>query len=1158
MKVQFKVFVACVLLILGFSSAVHFAGAQGIVTGTIFGTAVDPAGAAIPGANVTATNQETGASYKTVTQANGLFSLRNLAIGHYQIAIDSSGFGSLKMPIIDVRAGDNINAGEQKLNVGQVAQSVTVSAESQQLLTTTSAETMESLNTKQLQDLPFNGNFDNTALTLPGVARTHNDSFSNSNGSGLAVNGQRGRAINFEIDGQSNNDNSIGGPQIFLNNPDALQEIQTITNNFSAQYGRNMGAVVNYVTKSGTNQFHGTAFEYYTGSFLSSLANQQKNPAQGFCAPGQNPSTGCQPVFVPRTVDNRWGGTLGGPILPNKLWFFGETFFEHTRDGVSPATSGSNTTPTPAGLKELEAAFPNNPAVTALASAGPYSIPAGNPQPVQNGLVTKTVSDGVTTAAIQFAPVERLIPALFNNQEDMGRIDFQPNETDHFFIRYIYQNQLYTGNLANGSSSIADGGFIDILDTAHSVGGDWTHTFSPQWSNQLRYSFQQTKLYFQGGAVPSCTGNDLTSCPSSFSFGSNLAGFGYATNLPQGRTVKVNQVQDNANFTHGSQSIAFGGEFDYQNSPNVFLPEYNGGFNFGTFDQFLQDSGKLNLGDGNPVIPFKEHDLAFYFQDDWRITPALILNLGVRYEYFSQAADLLHQETVARETGPHPFWDTSLPLSQRTFPYINQYYKNIEPRAGFAYNPQNFLAGRMVVRGGYSINVDPIFYNIFLNSATAAPVINLGTLQCSPGKPCLSANGATGGDVRALNLPRLPAGGNPQARNVTTLPTNFREPYTQIYTLGVQFQVNTNVALEVRYVGDHTARNFQSLNENPYLLPVATDFPNIVSPSSLCGTATDPGYGRLSCANANERLRANTAFSIYNGLQMALRLANYKGLSGSLAYTRSRTIDNVSEIFSTGSGGTTIAFAQNPLHTNVAERGVSGIDYPNLASADLTYAIPDYHGGKGLIGRALSGISVNALWSYNSGTPNNPYEYLFSSIGDTSYDDLNFDAAFIGANTERPVLSNKAAPLGTVGIYVSPAEAAATTTSGTPGYYVYNAFDANGLLNRPTTASQVHWLWNNQALAKLLGNPYPGVSRNINRGQAFNNVDANFYKTTRIAGRLNFQLQMTAFNVLNHQYIGTPDTFIEDYSPTGVNSFEHGAFLSSNNRTIQFAGKLIF
>ena len=333
---------------------------QGITTGSIAGTIADQQGAVVPQASITAVQSTTNATFKTVSGGDGLFAIHDLPIGDYTLTATSSNFSPLTIRNLHVNAGVTTDAGTLKLTVGASTESVTVESTAP-ILNTTEAQVSTSFDSVAVQSLPLNTNFDNLALLAPGVVQTHDAGFSNSNGVGISANGQRGRSNNFEIDGQDNNDNTVGGPQVFFGSADAISEIQIITDNFGAQYGRNMGSVVNYVTKSGTNSFHGTGFEYYVGSWGSSLQNQQKSPLFGFCAPGENPSDGCQPVTVPRVVDNKWGGTIGGPIIKDKLWFFGSTYWDHTREGGSVSTSEGAITPTPNGLTQLQAAFPRKP-----------------------------------------------------------------------------------------------------------------------------------------------------------------------------------------------------------------------------------------------------------------------------------------------------------------------------------------------------------------------------------------------------------------------------------------------------------------------------------------------------------------------------------------------------------------------------------------------------------------------------------------------------------------------------------------------------------------------------------------------------------------------------------------------------------------------------
>src|SRR5277367_5699626 len=306
-----------VLLLTVLASAVlasQCALGQGITTGSIAGTIVDQQGAVVPQAAITVLQGGTNATFKSTSSADGSFIFHDLPIGDYTLKVESGSFSPLNITNVQVDAGVTTQLGAQKLTIGAASATVTVES-SAPILEVSQAQVTTSFDSVAIQSLPLNTNFDNLALLAPGVVQTHDAQFSNSNGVGISANGQRGRSNNFEIDGQDNNDNNVGGPQVFFGSADALSEIQVITDNFGAQYGRNMGAVVNYITKSGTNSFHGSGFEYYTGSWGSSLKNSQKSPLFGFCAPGEDPeTTGCTPVTVPRTVDNKYGGTIGGPI----------------------------------------------------------------------------------------------------------------------------------------------------------------------------------------------------------------------------------------------------------------------------------------------------------------------------------------------------------------------------------------------------------------------------------------------------------------------------------------------------------------------------------------------------------------------------------------------------------------------------------------------------------------------------------------------------------------------------------------------------------------------------------------------------------------------------------------------------------------------------
>jgi hypothetical protein len=1167
---------------LAFAFTAGTALAQGIITGKISGTVADSTGAILPNATVTAVQATTNAKYTVTSRADGSFAINDVAVGIYTLTITGSGFSTLTLENVEVSGNRTADLGVEKLTAGGTSAVVEVTA-AQNMLETSAAQVTTTFDSEQISNLPTGGGFDELALLIPGVVNTHANNFSNTNGVGISVNGQRGRSNNFELDGQSNNDNSVAGPQAFFGNDEALSEVQIITNNFGAQYGRNMGSVVNYITKSGTNSIHGSAIYRYSGDFTSSHATGvSKGPQFGFCSPGEDPADGCTPAVVPRYVSNKFGGTVGFPILKDKLFGFGSTWFTRFYEFGALTASGSSLFPTAAGLTQLASAYPNNNGVTVLQQLSPYAVAAGNPRQLptpasscpasagvynaaNGGTCLKTVSNGATSAQVPFAAFGRQVPQVTTDQEDLGRIDYQLTPKDRLYVRYFYQK-----NPTSPDGATANGGFVNVRDAVHSVGADITHTFSPRWVNQLRYSFQQSTLAFDGGGFSSCTISSFASCPSSIGIGSGVTGLGLPNNLPQGRIVKVGQTQDNATWSVGRQSITFGGEFDYENSPNVFLPNASGTFSFGNINNLLAGgcaTCSLSLTAGNPTVPFKEKDVAAYFQDDWKVNSSLTLNLGMRWEFFGQAINLLHNESVAQQSGPNPFWNTSLPLSQTTFPKVNQVYHYFEPRVGFAYNPD--FNKKLVVRGGYAINVDPGFYNINLNSATSAPVVNAGSVACTTAAACLPSGGATFGTVSVQDVKFIPTGGNPGQRNQTLVPSNFHQPYAQTYTLGVEYQIRNAAVLEARYTGNHTVGNFQSLDGNAYVAATAADFPNVISPSSICTTATStlPNHGdvgHLNCGSTNERIRANTSFSVYNSLQTELTTRSYHGVTAIAAYTWSRTIDNSSEIFGTLGGGNTSAFAANPLDTNYGERAVSGDSFPNVASLALTYQFPKIGSSRTLVGKLINGWQANTIWLYNSGQPYTNFDYITSQSPAANYNDIRSyesysdipeSQAYYGYDFSRPIVSNKSAPVGTIGIYTT-----TTNSSGVNSAPVLVDYSTGN----PVTPSQVHFITNNRYADIAAGNPYAGSGRNILRGNTFNNVDASVFKNTKITERITFRFEADAYNVLNRSYYGTPDNYIGDAPFGSFNNFLFNSAGGSNIgpgtgvRNMEFGGKILF
>lgn len=1167
---------------------------QGIVTGTVAGTIVDAQGAAVANATIEAVQTATGSKFTVRSNAQGYFELSNLPLGSYSVAIEASGFHRMQLSDVIVEAGRTNALAGLSLQVGSTSETVTVEAATP-LIESQSSQIGGDFDTKVVADLPNPGaGFDNLVLYVPGVANNGSANFSNSNGAAIANNGLRGRSNNFEIDGQANNDNSVAGPLVFVDNPDVMEELQVVSNNFSAEYGRDSGAVVNYITKSGTNQWHGSAFEFYEGDWDRSLDNGQKSPLLGFCPKGVAPGSAtpftakCIQPIIPRFVDNRYGGSFGGPILKNRVWFFGGEE-EHPQRAQSSATS-SSLTPTPAGITALDTAFPNNPAVTALKQFGPYGITAGNPQPA--GTVQNiTVSNGTTFTTVPFALVNRVVGNDADDRQIVGRGDWQISSKDRFFFRFIYQNS----NTALGTGTISSGAFVAVPAQDRLYGWDYTRTWTTNLVQQTRISYGKGFFQFAGGqAFPQCTIAGVTACPPNISFADTVSSyttFGLATNLPQDRQVHNTQYQSNLTWTRGRHTAKFGGEFDHQSSPNHFLPSINGGFTFlstpskvngvavpndcvdstgpvhcSAFSNFITGAAncpanvtcsQLSLTQGPFNFNFKENDLYFYGQDDFRVKSNLTLNLGLRWEWDQQAINLLHDISVQNVT--NGFWAAGLPTNVTEIPHIPQALHNFGPNIGLAWTPhilrRVFGDGKTVIRGGYRIAYDPEYYNIFLNIATSAPVVNAGTIF-NVGVP---AN-ATGTAVQAAYLSQIPLGGDPGARNQTRVSSDFRNPYVEQWSFGLERSITSRISVESRYVGNHGVHNFQTIDSNPLIQPYSCtssslstctpaasglavqapqDIPSGVTPCTPTGAAAGTGsiasLGRTDCNFTLVRTRNNGAWSEYDGIQNELKIRAFRGLTADVAYTFSKALDNTSEIFSS-TGGISNPVPMNPFDPNEGERGVSAQSFPHVVTTYWVYQLPWKQSQQGILGHLIGGWELSGTHRYQSGVP-------FTAVQNTNngdpYCDSTFNNNFIASTLDscRPILSNAKAPLNTSGLYVQ--------NSATGQIFLVNVSSCgstgNTILGTAAcpniSPSSVHFIVNNTLAVNALcgGNPFAcAVGRNVDRSDPRNQVDLSLQKSFKIHERLNLTLRGDAINAFNYQFYGVPGLNVNNKNAAGL------------------------
>jgi hypothetical protein len=1130
------------------------AGAQGISTGSISGTVYDPQKAVIPGAKVTAVQSETGTSFTTKSTGEGYFLIANLPIGTYALTIEAANFSNLKVSNVDVNSGQNHNVGSQVLKIGTSSESVTVEATAP-LIETTSAQIGGTFDAQAISQLPNAGaGFDNLALYVPGVVNTGSTNFSNSNGAAFANNGLRGRSNNFQVDGQANNDNSVAGPTLFLSNPDVIGEVQIVSNNFGAEYGRNSGTIVNYVTKSGTNKWHGSGFEYNTGDWSFSKQNGQKNPLLGFCPSGVAAGSAtaftpkCITPVVPRFVENRFGGTFGGPVWKDKVWFFAS--YQNDRQRADTSATSSSLTPTPDGLTALAAAFPGNNAVAALQQFGPFGIKVGNPTPA--GGQTINVSNGTTTVPIPFSFVNRTVGTPFDDTQITGRGDWQISSKDRFFVRYIYQDSLN----AVGAGTISSGAFVSVPAHDEQYGFDYTRDWSTHLVQQTRVGYSKASFTFAGGAAfPQCSITGVTACPPNVGFSdatNAYTTFGLATNLPQDRQVHNTQYQSNITAVFGHHNLKFGGEFDHQSSPNHFLPSINGGFTFlssgatSAFSSFIQGKNSvLSLTNGPFNFDFRENDTAFYGQDDWRIKSNLTLNIGLRWEWDQQATNLLHDITVQNVAAG--FWAAGLSPNITEIPKIPEDLNNFGPNIGFAWTPRILpsLTGheQTVIRGGYRIAYDPSFYNIFLNVATSAPVVNAGTIS-NVGLP----SDLTGKGIQTAYLPLIPTGQNPGARNQTRVDPNFVNPYVEQWSFSIERQLSSKVSLEARYVGNHGVGNFQTINANPLICSafnasgVCTAGLAVQDPAAIpsgvapctpaqAAAATNPGAaGRIDCNFTNERIRNNGAWSKYNGLQTEFKMRSIHGVTANVAYTWSKATDNVSEIFSS-TGGVTTPIAMNPFDPSNGERGVTAQSFPHVVGTYLIYDTPWMKNQQGILGHLLGGWQLSGTHRFQSGTPITPSQN--TNNGDP-YCDGGFNNSLIGATLDscRPLLSNPNAPFDTSGRYLNATQLINISTCQSTALV--------GTAACPVISpSDVHFIVNNTFAINALcgGNPFAcAVSRNAYRTMPRNQLDLAVAKNFKLREGIGLQIRADAFNVLNYQFLGVPGLNVNNRNINGVNT----------------------
>ena len=1066
--------------------------AMGQTTGSISGTVTDEKGAVIPNATVTARNLDRNISRTLQTSSEGTYRFENLPVGPYEVTVEATGFSKYVQSGITLILNQKAVV-DVSMKAGGVQEVVNVT-ENAALINTSNAEVSTQFDSRRLSELPLGPtrNVLAVALSAPGVSQLGAGQTGFANGVSYSSNGGRVRSNNFMVDGQDNNEPGVAGAAQPLNNPDLIQEVRLITNQFLAEYGRNSSSVFNAITKAGTNNYHGSLFWFHNSNALNACSNTDKRA--GFC--NENAASQGQ-RHAPFRIENQIGGTLGGPLhLPR----FGEggsstisgtnrTFFFGSYQRWSDRQLGSGTTlngaPTAEGRQILQAAAGNLPHVAALLKHLPVAqAPIGRSAPFTLNGQTFNVPLGSLTGSTAF---------FFDNHQASMRVDHNLSSNHIITGRYLFSDSDTGGT----GQATPPGLTTQNVNRQQTVALSHVGTFAPTLVNELRVGYQRFATVTSASdpvseEIPSLEISELGLI--GFNAANSRTAIGLAVNLPQFRTNNIYQIQNNTAWTRENHAFKFGTNIIENRIQSFFFPTIRGLLRYATLNSFVNDfaeAANINkpLPGGEAINNYNWFDVHFYGQDEWKIRPNFSLTYGLRYERPGEATLSLlaaNERIVNVAGGDTRFAMTPVPKVDKN---------NFQPRFGFNWNPRTdpdgmlgFLTGgdKLVFRGGYAVTHDYTFINIALNVASSFPYVAAVSLP---------ANVTFAGAASVANaFTRLPnvsnAGVNPNEFTRTVVGEDFRSPYYQSFSFEAQRELGTNVVFRLGYVGSKGSALFQTLDGNPRRLNTLA--PNTCTPTF---TGSNPDSCRVNRNAAVVRLRANAASSIYHSMQVSTEKRLSRGFSAGVHYTWSSFIDSASEIFNPSSGE--VAVSQDSFNRN-GDRARSTYDRPHRLTGNFVYELPWFQEQSGFKGRLLGGWQVNGFFTFQSGAP---FTVLNGSDPAGALSGIN---TLVG-DAIRPNLNTNLS-LGTMTV---PEIIAAGGAS---------------LFQRITATQRVG-----------------SAGRNILRADGINNVDLGIFKNTRIGENQRIQLRAEFNNATNTRDFGIPEgrvnstNFLNQWGTNGGN-----------------------
>lgn len=1090
-----------------------------LISGDLVGTVLDKSGAAVPAASIEAANVATGVKYTTTANAAGEYRFTNLPVGSYNVSASAANFATTTVSAFQVELNKTVTL-PITLEVKGVANTIEVSGAAQPLDTTT-AQVTNDFSSLQVENLPSattGSGVLNLSLLDAGVATSGGVGV----GTGPSVGGQRPRNNDFTIEGVDNNNTSVTGPLVTVPN-DAVSEFSVLQNQFSPEFGHSSGGQFNTIVKSGTNEFHGLLYEYNQNRNYDALDTLQKRGGL---------------TTVPRFDDNRLGGNLGGPILKNKLFFFGD--FEYEPIGAA-GVPGAVCAPAAAGYATINA----TPGLsqTNVTEFEKY-VPAGTLTNTGCAPIPWTPS-GTT---IPTAGIALISPSYSNTRRLVSSMDYDFSAKDQLRGRYIYND---LGAIDNAATFPVF--FTSIPVKNHLVAINEYHTFSPRLLNELRLGFNRFANNFPAGnfsypgldSFPNLQFNDLGQLQ-----------LGPDPNAPQYGASNTYQLADSLTWTKSTHTFTFGIEGRKLIAPSSFTQRSRGDYEYTNTLSFFQDQVPDALAErsgGNAIYEGNRSSIYWFVNDNWRLRSNFTVNLGVRYEYtgIPYSETLQRLNAIASVPGLVNFAAPKAPTN------------DWEPRIGFAYSPGN--SGRTSIRAGFSLAYDVLFDNLGL--LTLPPELSVtqdckpvGTTNCST--PFLANGGIPPGKGGITTYPDQASAAFATSAD---LPVNTKYPKALNWNLGVEHSFGKDYTLEIRYVGTRglflpvqTRLNAASQITPTVFLPTYTTAPSQATLNALpydLNGILNGNYGNgdgLVPAWENAGFFGNfvTSYqpwgaSTYHGLAAQLNKHLSYGLQFVGSYTFSHAIDNsTAEVFST------VLAPRRPqsFQDFAAERSNSILDHRHRATLALVYDMPFFKNSNWFMRNTLGNWELAPIYTFQSGQWVTAQSGVDSNLnGDSAPDRTIWNASGI------PGTGSGVIPLCNSTVTSCP------TTLGGPNGALANPSGVVAYLARNPNARYIQAGYGAQANVGRSTLPLPPI----------NDVDLTAGKTITLTERMKLSFQAQAFNVFNHaQWVGG---LINDVAPIGFTGFQRSvlepssslfntpsAVFSSNPRTLQLALKFSF